>query len=152
MFESEKVEIVIRDRERAFAVIMTSLTVGDIAQQLVDLCRQGKSMQVVNDFYADDIVSIESSSANQCMPAEQRGIEAIRAKHEWWEANVEVHSMEINGPFVGPENQFVVQFTLDSTNKLTGQRSVMTEMALYTVENSKIVREQFIYNTSDCGA
>jgi ketosteroid isomerase-like protein len=34
----------------------------------------------------------------------------------------------------------------------TGQRSVLTEMALYTVKDGKIVREQFFYNVPEAEA
>ncbi len=34
---------------------------------------------------------------------------------------------------------------MDVTAKATGQRMQMTEMALYTVENDKIVMEEFYY-------
>jgi ketosteroid isomerase-like protein len=79
------------------------------------------------------------------MPAEMSGIDAIRGKHEWWEANNEVHSVEANGPLLG-QDQFAVQFIFDATFKPTGQRQTMTEMALYTVKDGKIVEEQFFYN------
>jgi ketosteroid isomerase-like protein len=115
-----------------------------VAQELVALCRQGRNLDAVNQLYSPRIVSIESSGTPE-MPAEMSGIEAIREKHEWWDANNEVHSAEVNGPFVG-EDQFAVQFTWDATFKPTGQRSTMSEMALYTVRDGKIVREEFYYN------
>jgi hypothetical protein len=115
-----------------------------VAQELVALCRQGRNLDAVNQFYSPRILSIESSGSPE-MPAETTGIEAIRAKHEWWEANNEVHSMQVNGPFLG-EGQFAVQYTFDSTFRSTGERRTMTEMALYTVKDGKIVREEFFYN------
>jgi ketosteroid isomerase-like protein len=115
-----------------------------VAQELVALCREGRNLDAVNQLYSSRIVSIESSGTPE-MPAEMSGIEAIREKHEWWDANNEVHSVEVNGPFLG-EDQFAVQFTWDATFKPTGQRSTMSEMALYTVRDGKIVREEFYYN------
>jgi SnoaL-like domain len=52
---------------------------------------------------------------------------------------------EVNGPFMGV-NQFAVQHTYETTFKPTGERRRFTEMALYTVENGKIVREHFFYS------
>lgn len=115
-----------------------------VAQELVALCREGRNLDAVNKLYSPRIVSVEPVGGPD-MPAEMSGLDAIRGKHEWWEANNEVHSMEVNGPYVG-EGQFAVQFTFDSTFKPTGQRQSMTEMALYTVKDGKIVREQFFYN------
>jgi ketosteroid isomerase-like protein len=115
-----------------------------IAHQLVALCRQGRNLDAVNTLYSPKIVSIESSGSPE-MPAEMSGLDAIRGKHQWWEDNNEVHSADVKGPFIG-EGQFAVQFTFDSTFKPTGQRTSMTEMALYTVKDGKIVREEFFYN------
>jgi SnoaL-like domain len=115
-----------------------------VAQELVSLCRQGRNLDAVNKLYSPRIVSIESVGSPD-MPAEMTGIEAIRQKHEWWYDNNEVHSGEVNGPFLGDNNQFAVQHTYETTFKPTGERKRFTEMALYTVENGKIVREHFFY-------
>ncbi len=121
-----------------------TLSTTDIANDLVALCREGKNGEVISKYYSDDIVSVESASAPG-MPAEMKGIEAIRGKNEWWLANHEVHSGVANGPFVGGD-QFAVEFNYDVTFKPTGKRMQMNEMALYTVAGGKIVREHFYYN------
>lgn len=119
-------------------------SIAAVAQELVALCRQGRNLDAVNKLYSPKIVSIESVGTPE-MPAEMTGIEAVRQKHHWWDENNEVHGAEVNGPFIG-ENQFAVQHTYETTFKPTGQRSRFTEMALYTVKDGKIVREQFFYN------
>jgi ketosteroid isomerase-like protein len=120
------------------------MSVTDVANGLVDLCRQGKNLEAIKKYYSDNIVSVESgSSAN--MPAEIKGIEAVRGKNQWWLDNHQVHSEEVNGPFVG-EKQFAVEFTMDVSQKASGKRFQMREMALYTVEDGKIVHEHFFYN------
>jgi hypothetical protein len=115
-----------------------------IAQELVTLCRAGRNLEAINKLYSPKIVSVEPVSMEN-MPAEMTGIDAIRAKNEQWFANNEVHSSEATGPFVG-EGQFAVKYSFDVTSKPTGQRFQMEEMALYTVKDGKIVREQFFYN------
>jgi hypothetical protein len=115
-----------------------------VAQELVALCRGGRNLEAIDKLYSPKIVSIESAGSEE-MPAEMSGIDAIRQKNVWWFENNEIHKAEANGPFVG-ENQFAVQYTFDVTFKPTGQRTEMSEMALYTVKDGKIVREQFFYN------
>ena len=115
-----------------------------IAQELVTLCRAGRNLEAISKFYSPKIVSVEPVGS-ESMPAEMTGIEAIRGKNEWWFANNEVHKSEATGPFVG-EGQFAVRYAFDVTSKPTGQRFQMEEMALYTVKDGKIVREQFFYN------
>ena len=120
------------------------MSVAEIANGLVALCREGKNLDAVNKYYADDIVSVESASGPN-MPAETKGIEAIRGKHHWWYENHEIHGEEVNGPFVG-DGQFAVEFKMDVTHKPSGKRFQMSEMALYTVRNGKIAHEHFYYN------
>jgi hypothetical protein len=119
------------------------MALADVASGLVKLCRKGKFLNAVDKYYHDEIVSVEPMDSPQ-MPAEQRGIEAIRGKNQWFENAFEVHSVQAEGPFLG-KNQFAVRFTLDVTQKADGKRFTMTEMALYTVKKNKVVREEFYY-------
>jgi ketosteroid isomerase-like protein len=118
-----------------------------VANELVSLCRAGRNLDAIAKLYSPKIVSIEPVGS-EAMPAEMTGIDAIRQKNEWWFENYEVNSAEVNGPFVGGD-QFAVQYVFDTTFKPTGQRSTMAEMALYTVKDGKIVREQFFYNAPE---
>jgi ketosteroid isomerase-like protein len=118
-----------------------------VANELVALCRAGRNLDALAKLYSPKIVSIEPVGT-EALPAEMTGIDAVRQKNKWWFDNNELNSSEVNGPFVGGD-QFAVQYLLDTTFKPTGQRSVMTEMALYTVKDGKIVREQFFYNAPE---
>jgi len=118
-----------------------------IADELVSFCRVGKNLDAINSLYSPDVVSIESMG-NEQMPREMKGIDAIRGKNQWWGENNEVHSATVDGPFVGNDDKFAVYYNYDTTSKQTGKRSNMEEMALYTVKDGKIVREQFFYRTS----
>jgi len=117
-----------------------------IAEELVSLCRAGRNLDAINSFYSPDIVSVESMG-NEAMPREVKGIDAIRGKQKWWADNNEVHASTVDGPFVG-EDKFAVYYSYDVTFKPTDKRNTMEEMALYTVKDGKIVREQFFYRTS----
>lgn len=124
------------------------MTTAEVANRLVALCREGKNMQAVEELYAPDVVTVESSGSPE-MPAEQKGIDAVRAKGQWWYDNHEMHSGSVSGPFVASgddASKFCVQFAFDVTFKPTGQRMQMSEMALYEVRKGKIVHEHFYYN------
>jgi len=123
----------------------TSTSISAVARELIELCRVGRNEEAIEKLYAPNIVSVESMG-NAEMPAEMRGIDAIRGKNAWWVENNEVHSATVTGPFIG-EGQFAVKFEYETTFKPTGKRMNMAEMALYTVENGKIVHEHFFYNT-----
>lgn len=117
----------------------------EIGQKLVALCKQGKFEQATNELYSEKIVSIEAQDFDG-MPARMEGIEAVRGKGQWWADNHEVHGVEVAGPFCGHRaDQFAVHFNMDVTNKPSGERSQLNEVALYSVSGDKIVQEEFLY-------
>ncbi len=120
-----------------------AMSTSEVAQGLVFMCREGNFLGAIDRYYAPDIHSVEASSTPH-LPAELVGIDLVKAKNHWWIQSYEVHHYRVAGPFVG-QGQFAVQFTYDVTCRATGHRSVMTEMALYTVEGDRIVREEFYY-------
>jgi ketosteroid isomerase-like protein len=121
---------------------MTTLEVGN---RLVALCREGQDEKVMNTLYHPEIVSVEAA-AMPGMPQEQRGLSACQGKAKWWSENNTVHSAKVEGPFPHGD-RFAVRFTYDLTRKKDGQRVKMDEVALYTVKDGKIVREEFYYAT-----
>lgn len=124
------------------------MSITQIGNELVNLCREGKNLEAIEKFYSPDIVSVEAMD----MPGigqTQRGIEAVKGKNKWWTENHEVHSGEVTGPFPNGD-RFIVLFKFDVTPKQSGQRMTMEEVGLYTVANGKIVKEEFFYNTGGC--
>lgn len=93
--------------------------------------------------YADDVVSVEAADF-QGMGREMRGKAAVKAKNETWFAENEIHSASITGPFLSPE-RFAVMYSFESTRRATGERVKFNEVAVYTVVEGKIVREEFLY-------
>jgi hypothetical protein len=80
------------------------------------------------------------------MAREIRGIQGVAAKGKWWSENHIVHAHEVEGPWPNGD-RFVVRFKYDITNKPSNRRMQMDEVGLYTVENGKIVREEYFYPT-----
>jgi len=119
---------------------MTTMEVGN---KLVELCKKGENLKAVETLYSPDIVSVEAA-ATPAMPAEMKGMEAIKGKNKWWLDNHEVHSAACEGPYPHGD-RFIVRFTYDITNKQSKKRMKMDEMALYTVKGGKIAREEFFY-------
>jgi ketosteroid isomerase-like protein len=118
-----------------------------IGEQLVELCRQGRNFEAIDALYGDEIVSIEAVD-NPNFAAEVRGLDAVKQKNTWWFDNNEVHSAAVEGPFAH-NDRFAVKYHFDFTRKsepMLGQRVEFDEVAVYTVQNGKIVREEFYYN------
>ena len=117
----------------------------EIAQKMVDLCRQGKNLEALDTLFASDVVSVEACEMPGASSRETKGLAAVKGKGEWWVANHEIHSASVTGPWPH-DDRFIVGFQYDVTNKPSGQRMKMDESALYTVRDGKIVREEFFYD------
>ncbi|HEY3739855.1 MAG TPA: nuclear transport factor 2 family protein [Bryobacteraceae bacterium] len=115
----------------------------EIAKTLVKMCSEGKFQEAVDATYAADIVSIEAH-VPEGQSREAKGIDAVRAKGQWWADNHEVHGATVEGPLVAGA-YFTVVFKLDVTFKPQSKRFVMEEAAVYKVADGKIVREEFFY-------
>lgn len=113
----------------------------EVAAAFTALCKAGEFDQAGKDFWAANVRSVEAMDGPM---ASIEGIDAVVAKGEWWYANNEIHSIETGGPFVNG-NQFALTFKMDVTDKASGNRMVMDEVGLYTVEDGKIVEERFFY-------
>ncbi len=116
------------------------MSTSDIAHDLVALCKAGKFDEAGEKYWADDVLSVEAAGDN----AESRGKDAARGKGEWWANSHEVHSVEVEGPYINGD-QFSVRFKMDTTFKETGARQSMDEIALYTLKGGKIAEERFFY-------
>jgi ketosteroid isomerase-like protein len=90
-------------------------------------------------FWSDDIVSLEPNEGEM---ARVQGREQLLQKHAWWEANAEMHSVEVEGPFVFGD-QFAIRYGMDVT--MFGERTRSAEVGMYTVKDGKIAEERFFY-------
>lgn len=119
------------------------MSVNEVANELVALCREGKNLEAIEKLYSPDVVSVEATEMPG-MAQTQKGLEAVRAKNQWWYDHHEVHGGEVSGPFPHGD-RFAVVFKFDVTPKQTGKRMTMQEVGLYTVQGGKIVKEEFFY-------
>jgi len=117
-----------------------------VGKKLVEMCKEGKMNEAMDELYSPHIVSIEAG-APPGASARVEGIAAVKGKGEWWQANHEVHGGETEGPFPHGD-RFIVRFKFDVTAKagpMEGKRFTLDEAALYTVKDGKIVHEEFFY-------
>jgi hypothetical protein len=110
----------------------------EVAQAVTALLRSGGAHEVEEKWLAPGIVSVEGVGASMAWS----GKKDVLAKYRAWEADHEIHDMRIEGPWVGATG-FALRYTIDVSQKSTGNRMQMEEIAVYTVRNGKIVREEF---------
>jgi len=118
----------------------------EIANKLVQWCKEGDFEKPYQELYSPAIVSIENDGKGEGAIAE--GFEGIQKKGEWWKENFEVHNTTVSEPIVA-DNWFSVRFDMDTTHRPSGQRSRMSEIAVYQIKDDKIVREQFFYDENN---
>ncbi len=117
------------------------MTTIEIAQRLVELCRNAEFELAQKELFADDVLSIEPFA----MPGfekETHGLQAVIDKgHKFDEMVQDMHSMQISEPLI--TNQ-TIAFKLDMDITMKGRpRETMRELCVYKVKDGKIISEEF---------
>ena len=113
----------------------------DVAKQLVEMCRQGKNLEVVTELYDENIVSREMAGYPEEVTT---GKQNVWNKNKAWLDNVEeFHGGKISDPVVSGD-YFTCKMDFDVTFKDRG-RQQMEELCVYGVKDGKIVSDQFFY-------
>jgi ketosteroid isomerase-like protein len=113
----------------------------EIAKDLASMCAQGKFNESGDKYWAEDVVSVEAGGQGDPV---SRGKAAAKAKGDWFMNAHDIHDVKVEGPWVNGD-QFGIRFTMDMTNKESGQRMKMDEIGVYTVKDGKIAEERFFY-------
>jgi hypothetical protein len=114
----------------------------EVAHRLVDLCREGKNVEAINELYDDNIVSHEPEGSP--MPGTVGKEAALGSTNYWYSTVQELHSAYISDPIVAG-NFFACTMDIDATYKEQG-RNEMSELCVFEVKDGKIVTSQFFYN------
>lgn len=123
------------------------MTLEEIANTLVEGCRKGEELANLDVLYAPDAVSIEPRDMEGQPEGSRRteGLDGIKGKHAWFDSAIELHEQIVEGPFLHGTDRFAVCFKIDATDRESGKRMPMHDVGVYTVENGKIVQEEFFY-------
>jgi hypothetical protein len=105
------------------------MSANEFANDVAELCQQRRLLEAM------DLLAHRR---------ELRSKAAVCAKNSDWLEASEVHRADFTGPFASLE-RFPLVFDVDWTRRATGERLRMQEVAVYTVENGQIVREEFLY-------
>lgn len=87
--------------------------------------------------------AVAASGPSGCHGVASLNPAAVRAKTERFLSVHEVHGTTVSEPFVSVD-KFAVRFDVDLTFKPTGQWNLISEIAIYTVDQGKIVHEEFL--------
>jgi ketosteroid isomerase-like protein len=119
-----------------------TMTTQEVADRFHELAQQEKWFDIQNEFFAENVRSIDPSNSPYFGYAEGR--DAVRQKGEEFVSRIEaVHSARTTAPIV-TGNHFVVGREKDITVRPHG-RIQINEIMLYEVKDGQIVLEQFFY-------
>jgi ketosteroid isomerase-like protein len=118
------------------------MTTKQVADRLVELCRQGKIEDAQNELFAQDIVSTEPDDTMG--PREIKGLEGVKKKGEMFNSMLEnFYGATISDPVVAG-NCFSIGWDMDAQMK-GHPRMMMSEICVYKVKDGKITSEQFFF-------
>ncbi len=117
----------------------------EVANRYYELSKQNKGMEIMNEFYSQDIVNKEPEHAIAMgIQTITKGLDAVKAKGKARLEMIEqVHSHYCSQPVVCG-NFFSVVLRRDLTMK-GKPRMNLEEIAVFEVKEGKIVSEQFFY-------
>lgn len=117
------------------------MTTQEVADRFNELAQSGQYDTIVQELYAEDILSIEPDGA----PWETvQGLDKVIEKGKVWHDMIEeMHSGYSTAPVVAG-NHFTLTMGMDVTIKGQG-RMKMDEVCVYEVKDGKIVLEQFFF-------
>ena len=119
-----------------------TMTTQEVANRFDELAQQGNWHQILDELFSADAKSIEPEGAPGLKSV--TGLDQIRQKGKEWEQMIE----ETHGGYCSKSlvagNYFTCAMGVEATFKGRG-RQKLDEIALYKVENGKIVSEQFFF-------
>ena len=115
-------------------------TVLEVANKLVEYFNKGQEQKVWDELWDFAICSCEGFGAEM----EWRGRPAVEGKNAVWAKEHEIVGARAEGPFIGATG-FGVRYEIEVIEKSTNKKIRMTEVGVYTVQNGRIVREEFMY-------
>lgn len=111
-----------------------------IGAEIVAAFNQGTGDEVAQKYWSPQVVSCEGVGVGM----QWGGKEAVLAKNADWMSKHTLMGGAAEGPFVGSTG-FAIKFNIHVKVNETGQEIHMNEVGVYTVQDGKIVREEFMY-------
>ena len=121
------------------------MTTQEMADKYYDMYQQGRAGEIQDTLYHHDVICTEPEHAESMgIPHVTKTLDGIKAKSKARMALIsEVHGSFCSKPVVGGK-YFSVSMSRDISFKAGGRRN-FEEIAVFGVENDKIVSETFFY-------
>ena len=117
-----------------------TMKIDEIAPRFVNWRNTNNAGKLRAELYSPDIESIEEWNTGEI--GRVKGMEGLKKKGQSLSQQFEVHNIKASDAAVA-DNWFSVKFEIDTTDKKSGKRSVLSEIGVYKVEDGKIVKEYY---------
>lgn len=123
------------------------MTTQEVADRYYDLAQKNQLGQIQDELYSPDAVSVEPENYSQ-LPLRVEGLGAMRQKEQqFYQLFEAMHGGSCGKPVVSG-TYFTCAQSMDVTMK--GQsRKLKEQLAVFEVDNGKIVLEQFFYKDTN---
>jgi ketosteroid isomerase-like protein len=118
---------------------MTEETLRQRLDALNSEIQQGRIMEAMKEFYADDVVMSENDAEATI------GLEANLSREQDFVDKTEWHGLELKDVVVDGDTA-MVRWWMDFTNTSYGQRLAFTQVAFQRWRDGKISEERFYYS------
>lgn len=114
-------------------------SVFEVANSVTAMIRAGApEARIWDRWFHPGFTSIEGNGL------QWRGREAVAERVLAFHRDNTIAACEITGPLVGGSS-FAVRYTSDIVHNATGARVTLDEIGVYTVEDGRVIREEFMY-------
>ena len=118
---------------------MSETTLRHRVNTLNTMIQQGRIMEAMKEFYADDVVMSENDAEST------KGLEANLAREQDFVDKTQWHGLELKDVVVNGDTA-MVRWWMDFTNAHYGQRLAFTQVAFQKWRDGKIAEERFYYS------
>lgn len=124
----------------SFNTKIQNMSIQDIANRLVELCKAGDYKTCYQELFSPEIVSIEADGSSV------KGFDQMAEKGKQWNAGIaQMHDTWMGDPIVSG-NWFSLPMGMNMTRTGETVPTKFEEICVYQVQNGKIVKEQFFYD------
>ena len=116
----------------------------EIANLLVKRIRANEYENLYEELFSSDASNVEGMVMSTERPQVTTWTDALNMKAKLRNDTFEELSIEITDPLVNGD-QFILQMSIVTKNRHTGEVKTESEYVLYTVKNEKIIEERFFY-------
>ena len=114
------------------------MSVRESVQKLIAMAEQGKFMEAIQEFYAEDATMQENNAPPRV------GLAALLENERRFLASIKGITSKVDS-FVADGNRAAINWTFEITN-LKGQKSSLNEVAYQLWQDGKIIHEKFFYD------